>query len=185
MHSVQAVLLCLSIRRLSRKVDKQCFFLCFVLQFFSNHSRDQCSGRSNAGPLVICRPSGVGKKCIIDGLMKRYSNLFGFSVSHTTRLPRPGEVHGDHYYFITLEEMQQQIMDGKFVEYAQVHGNLYGTSKQAAADFQRKKKITILSIDRQGVISVKESQLPAKFIFIAPPSMDTLEERLRGRANRN
>jgi guanylate kinase len=138
--------------------------------------------RNNVEPLVICGPSGVGKGSLIDNLMIRYSNLFGFSVSHTTRLPRPGEIHGKHYYFITAEEMQRQIVDGNFVEYAQVHGNFYGTSKQAIADLQRQDKITILDIDRQGVMAVKESRLPAKFIFIAPPSMQVLEERLRGRA---
>ena len=140
----------------------------------------------NVEPLVICGPSGVGKGTIIQGLMERFPNdalhPFGFSVSHTTRQPRPGEEHGTHYYFTNMEDMQQQIDDGRFVEHAHVHGNLYGTSKQAIADLQAENKITILDIDMQGVKSVKESNLPAKYIFIAPPSFEELEGRLRGRA---
>ena len=81
-----------------------------------------------------------------------------------------------------MEDTQQQIDDGRFVEHAHVHGNLYGTSKQAIADLQAENKITILDIDMQGVKSVKESNLPAKYIFIAPPSFEELEGRLRGRA---
>jgi guanylate kinase len=146
----------------------------------------------NVEPLVICGPSGVGKGTIIEGLMKRYhnhdngddskrQNPFGFSVSHTTRQPRPGEEHGKHYYFMEMYEMQQQIEEGKFVEYAHVHGNLYGTSKQAITDLQQNNKITILDIDRQGVMAVKQSLIPAKYVFIAPPSMEELEGRLRGR----
>jgi guanylate kinase len=137
---------------------------------------------SNLEPLVVCGPSGVGKGSLIERLLQRYPNEFGFSVSHTTRAPRPGEVHGQHYHFTTLEEMQRQIEDGHFVEHANVHGNLYGTSKYAIERVQQDQKITILDIDRQGVMAVKDSQLAAKFIFIAPPSILILEERLRGRA---
>ncbi|KAG7342474.1 guanylate kinase [Nitzschia inconspicua] len=140
------------------------------------------SSENNLEPLVICGPSGVGKGSLIERLMQRYPDTFGFSVSHTTRSPRPGEVHGQHYFFSTLEEMQQEIEDGQFVEHANVHGNLYGTSKKAIERLQLENKITILDIDRQGVMTVKESGLLAKFIFIAPPSLSILEERLRGRA---
>lgn len=136
----------------------------------------------NLEPLVICGPSGVGKGCLIERVMQRFPHDFGFSVSHTTRAPRPGEVHGQHYYFSTMDEMQQQIDQGLFVEHANVHGNLYGTSKRAIQELQQNEKITILDIDRQGVMAVKESKLPAKFIFIAPPSLSILEDRLRGRA---
>jgi len=136
----------------------------------------------NLDPLVVCGPSGVGKGTVIESLRKRFpTDVFGFSVSHTTRQPRPGETHGQHYYFTTLEKIQDDIEKGLFVEYAQVHGNYYGTSKEAIEVLQKQQKITILDIDVQGVMSVKESGIPAKYVFIAPPSMEELEARLRGR----
>jgi guanylate kinase len=79
-------------------------------------------------PVVFCGPSGVGKGTLIDMLMKRFPNdQFGFSVSHTTRKPREGEVNGVHYHFTTVEAMKKDIADGKFIEHANVHGNYYGT----------------------------------------------------------
>jgi guanylate kinase len=79
-------------------------------------------------PVVFCGPSGVGKGTLIEMLMKRFPNdQFGFSVSHTTRKPREGEVDGKHYNFTTVEEIKKEIDAGKFVEYAEVHGNYYGT----------------------------------------------------------
>ncbi len=137
---------------------------------------------SNLDPLVICGPSGVGKGTVIESLRKRFKpDTFGFSVSHTTRQPRPGEVHGEHYYFTTVDEIRKAIDDDLFVEHAEVHGNYYGTSKQAITSLQEEQKITILDIDVQGVKSVKESGIPCKYVFVAPPSMGELEARLRGR----
>jgi guanylate kinase len=79
-------------------------------------------------PVVFCGPSGVGKGTLIQLLMERYPNdQFGFSVSHTTRPPRPGEVDGVHYHFTTVPQIQQDIQDNKFIEYAEVHGKYYGT----------------------------------------------------------
>lgn len=79
-------------------------------------------------PVVFCGPSGVGKGTLIEKLMKHFSNdQFGFSVSHTTRQPREGEVHGIHYNFTTVEQMKREIEEGKFIEYAEVHGRYYGT----------------------------------------------------------
>mmetsp|Transcript_3748 Transcript_3748/g.4263 ORF Transcript_3748/g.4263 Transcript_3748/m.4263 type:complete len:377 (+) Transcript_3748:65-1195(+) len=137
---------------------------------------------SNLEPLVVCGPSGVGKGTVIDCLRKRFpSNIFGFSISHTTRQPRPGEIHGQHYYFTIIGDMQRAIDQDKFIEHALVHGNYYGTSKEIIEVLQGEDKITILDIDMQGVKSVKRSAVAAKFIFIAPPSMIDLENRLRGR----
>jgi guanylate kinase len=133
-------------------------------------------------PVVFCGPSGVGKGTLIEMLMKRFPNdQFGFSVSHTTRKPRKGEVDGKHYNFTTVEEMKKQIDEGKFVEYAEVHGNYYGTSVAAVEVVQKENKICVLDIDVQGVMKVKESSLNPRYLFIAPPSMDELEKRLRGR----
>jgi septin family protein len=79
-------------------------------------------------PVVFCGPSGVGKGTMIDMLMERFPNdQFGFSVSHTTRKPREGEVDGKHYHFTTVPDIKKEIDAGKFVEYAEVHGNYYGT----------------------------------------------------------
>lgn len=79
-------------------------------------------------PVVFCGPSGVGKGTLIDLLLKRFPNdQFGFSVSHTTRAPRPGEEDGVHYNFTTVEQIKKDIEAGKFIEYAEVHGKYYGT----------------------------------------------------------
>lgn len=133
-------------------------------------------------PVVFCGPSGVGKGTLIEMLMKRFPNdQFGFSVSHTTRKPREGEVDGQHYNFTTVEAMKKEIDEGKFVEYAEVHGNYYGTSIAAVEAVQKENRICVLDIDIQGVMKVKKSSLKPIYLFIAPPSMDELEKRLRGR----
>eukprot|EP00536_Pseudo-nitzschia_multiseries_P013328 jgi/Psemu1/211248/e_gw1.560.27.1 len=136
----------------------------------------------NLDPLVVCGPSGVGKGTVIESLRKRFPpNVFGFSVSHTTRQPRPGEIHGEHYFFTTKDEMREEIAAGGFVEHATVHGNYYGTSKESIAVLQEAGKITILDIDVQGAQAAVQAQAAARYVFIAPPSMDELEKRLRGR----
>jgi len=134
-------------------------------------------------PVVFCGPSGVGKGTLIDLLQKRFpNNQFGFSVSHTTRKPREGEKDGVHYNFTSVEEIKKEIESGKFIEYAEVHGNYYGTSVEAVETVQAKGQICILDIDVQGVRNVKESSLKSPiYVFIAPPSTEELERRLRGR----
>eukprot|EP00815_Leptocylindrus_aporus_P007157 CAMPEP_0116054538 /NCGR_PEP_ID=MMETSP0322-20121206/2863_1 /TAXON_ID=163516 /ORGANISM="Leptocylindrus danicus var. apora, Strain B651" /LENGTH=205 /DNA_ID=CAMNT_0003537953 /DNA_START=243 /DNA_END=860 /DNA_ORIENTATION=- len=135
-------------------------------------------------PVVICGPSGVGKGTIINAFMENKTNLsrFGFSVSHTTRQPRVGEVNGIHYHFTTVDQMKKDIDNGLFLEHANVHGNLYGTSKKAVQDVAEKGKICILDIDVQGVQNTKKyDDFEATYIFIAPPSFETLKERLIGR----
>mmetsp|Transcript_21559 Transcript_21559/g.24565 ORF Transcript_21559/g.24565 Transcript_21559/m.24565 type:complete len:402 (-) Transcript_21559:182-1387(-) len=134
-------------------------------------------------PVVFCGPSGVGKGTLIDLLQKRFPDeQFGFSVSHTTRKPREGEKDGVHYNFTTVEQIKKEIEDGKFIEYAEVHGNYYGTSVGAVETVQSKGQICILDIDVQGVRNVKKSSLKGPvYVFIAPPSTEELERRLRGR----
>lgn len=133
-------------------------------------------------PLVIAGPSGVGKGTLINRLLAQFPALFGFSVSHTTRGPREGEVDGVAYHFKPKEQVQQEIDAGLFLEHANVHGNIYGTSKRAVKSVQEQNKICILDIDIQGVQQVKSSGMRAKFLFISPPSIVELEKRLRGRA---
>ncbi|XP_044468121.1 guanylate kinase 2-like isoform X2 [Mangifera indica] len=132
-------------------------------------------------PVVISGPSGVGKGTLISLLMKEFPSLFGFSVSHTTRAPREMEKNGEHYHFTERSVMEKEIKDGKFLEYASVHGNLYGTSIEAVEVVSDAGKRCILDIDVQGAKSVRASSLEAIFIFIRPPSMKQLEERLRAR----
>lgn len=132
-------------------------------------------------PLIIAGPSGVGKGTIISMLMNKFPNEFGFSVSHTTRDPRAGEEDGVQYHFTTVDDMTRDINDGKFIEHAEVHKNYYGTSFAAVEHIQAQGKICILDIDVQGVQNVKASGLGCKYIFIAPPTVDELERRLRGR----
>eukprot|EP00747_Dinoflagellata_sp_TGD_P196277 gnl/TRDRNA2_/TRDRNA2_66155_c0_seq1.p1 gnl/TRDRNA2_/TRDRNA2_66155_c0~~gnl/TRDRNA2_/TRDRNA2_66155_c0_seq1.p1 ORF type:complete len:675 (-),score=184.51 gnl/TRDRNA2_/TRDRNA2_66155_c0_seq1:58-2082(-) len=135
-------------------------------------------------PLVICGPSGVGKGTLIKRLMETFPDKFGFSVSHTTRAPRPGEEDGKDYHFAKLEQMKVDVESGdKFIESAHVHGNIYGTSKAAVEDVRGRKQICILDIDVQGVKQVKEKSVwkETRFVFVAPPSFETLETRLRGR----
>ncbi|TDH65609.1 hypothetical protein CCR75_000696 [Bremia lactucae] len=132
-------------------------------------------------PIVIAGPSGVGKGTLINLLLEKYPNTFGFSVSNTTRDARKGEVDGEAYHFTARDKMLKEIESGLFLEHAEVHGNLYGTSKRAVQDVQRKGRICILDIDVQGAQQVKKSGISAKYLFIAPPSLEALEHRLRGR----
>ncbi|XP_047312921.1 guanylate kinase 2-like [Impatiens glandulifera] len=132
-------------------------------------------------PVVISGPSGVGKGTLISKLMKEFPSMFGFSVSHTTRSPRNKEENGVHYHFTDHSVMEKDIEDGKFLEFAAVHGNLYGTSIEAVELVADVGKRCILDIDVQGARSVRSSSLEAVFIFICPPSFEELEKRLRDR----
>ncbi|XP_077212502.1 guanylate kinase 2-like isoform X2 [Tasmannia lanceolata] len=132
-------------------------------------------------PIVISGPSGVGKGTLISKLMKDFPSTFGFSVSHTTRGPRDKEKNGIHYHFTERNVMEKDIQDGKFLESANVHGNLYGTSIEAVETVTDSGKRCILDIDVQGARSVKASSLGVISIFICPPSSEELEKRLRAR----
>ena len=130
--------------------------------------------------LVISGPSGVGKGTVLHDLMNTQKNLV-YSVSATTRCKRDGEIEGVSYFYKTHEEFKQMIDDGKFLEYAHVHNNYYGTPK----DFIDKKinqgKIVVLEIDVQGAVNVKQNTDNAVFIFLAPPSLSELKNRIVGR----
>ncbi|KAF9557264.1 hypothetical protein EC968_007707 [Mortierella alpina] len=132
-------------------------------------------------PIVISGPSGGGKSTLINKLFKDYPSTFGFSVSHTTRLPRPGEQDGVAYHFVSKEKMQQLIDEHQFLEHAVFSGNHYGTSIKAVEDVNASGKVCILDIDLQGVQSVREFGLPARYILVRPRSLELLETRLRGR----
>lgn len=132
-------------------------------------------------PIVISGPSGVGKGTLISKLMEEFPSMFGFSVSHTTRKSRNKEQDGIHYHFTERNVMEKEIRDGKFLEFASVHDNLYGTSVEAVEVVADAGKRCILDIDVQGAKSVSACPLEAIFVFIKPPSFQELEDRLRAR----
>lgn len=130
--------------------------------------------------LVISGPSGTGKGTIIEALMKADRSLV-FSVSATTRAPREGEVDGKHYHFMTVERYHELVAQDAFVEHAQVHGNLYGTLKSEVEQRQARGENVVLDIDVQGALNVIRSGMDCVSIFILPPSMKVLRQRLTDR----
>ncbi len=131
---------------------------------------------------ILSAPSGAGKSSLISALLKQTSSRpMQVSVSHTTRSPRPGEVNGQHYHFVTKEQFKHAIDEKNFYEYAEVFGNFYGTS-EVAIDQQLALGIDVfLDIDWQGAQQVRMKKPEVTTIFISPPSKQELEKRLRGR----
>lgn len=130
---------------------------------------------------VVAAPSGAGKSSLVKALMELDARVQP-SVSHTTRAPRGQEVHGREYYFVSQDTFDQMVLQGGFVEWAQVHGNRYGTSKQALEQRMKQGADVILEIDYQGAIQVKRIFPNAVLIFILPPSWEELRSRLERRA---
>ena len=130
---------------------------------------------------VISGCSGVGKGTIINEFMKRNGKDFVLSVSCTTRAPRQGEINGVNYFFLTQEEFKKNIEEDKFLEHAQFAGNYYGTKKKYIKEKFEQGYNIMLEIETQGALQVKEKMPEAILIFIAPPSIKELENRLRGR----
>ena len=133
---------------------------------------------------IIAGPSGVGKGTIIKKLFERRDNLY-FSVSATTRAPRPGEIDGVDYHFISREQFQEWIGKSAFLEYAEFVGNLYGTPKKFVDEAMDSGKDVILDIEVQGAEQVHRQRPDVVRIFIAPPSWEELERRLMGRGTEN
>ncbi|MGV1098464.1 guanylate kinase [Thiovibrio sp. JS02] len=130
---------------------------------------------------VISAPSGAGKTTILKEIFARMENL-SFSVSHTTRPPRAGEQNGRDYHFVERGEFEAMRAEGAFLEWAEVHGNLYGTSRKAVNEQLEKGLDIFLDIDVQGARQLRSMEgNVAIFLFIAPPSWQELEKRLRGR----
>lgn len=132
-------------------------------------------------PIIVLGPSGVGKSTLIDALVKKYPSAFGFSVSYTTRQPRPGEVDGVNYNFVSKDKFKQMILQDDFIEWAEVHTNMYGTAKSQIRQIQASKRIPLLDIDVQGTENFLKSFPETNTLFIFPPSKDSLEKRLRAR----
>ena len=124
-------------------------------------------------------PAGSGKGTIVSRL--RELAPFDFSVSATTRSPRPGEQHGVHYYFVDKADFESKIREGEMLEYAQYVGNYYGTPKKPVEDALNEGKNIILDIEVQGALQIKEKMPEAIMIYVLPPDYETLLARIRGR----
>jgi len=132
--------------------------------------------------LIISAPSGAGKTTLCHALMKRFPTMKE-SISYTTRTPRAGEEHGIDYFFVSREEFQRMVDADAFAEWAEVHGNLYGTAL-ATIDEARKSGVDlVLDIDCQGARRLKEQIERCVYVFILPPSMDELRRRLENRSS--
>lgn len=130
--------------------------------------------------LVISGPAGSGKGTVVKEIMKE-SDSFAYSVSATTRQPRPGEVDGVNYYFVTREEFEENIKNDSLIEYTQYCGNYYGTINSKVKEALKEKNV-ILEIEVEGAMNVKKKFPDAVLILLLPPDFKTLEARLRGRA---
>jgi len=130
--------------------------------------------------IVVSGPSGAGKDTICQKLIKENSNIW-MSVSMTTRKPRPLEKDGVDYFFVSSEEFENKINDNTFLEYASYNDNYYGTPKDKVEEKLNEGKDVILVIDINGAINIKKIIPSALFIFIMPPDMETLKNRLIGR----
>ena len=140
------------------------------------------AGGSKHGKLfVLAAPSGAGKTSLVNALVESEPDL-RFSVSHTTRQPRRGEVDGVNYFFVSPEEFAQMIAAGDFLEHAEVFDNMYGTSRAAVEQLLQQGLDVLLEIDWQGAAQVRRAMPDSRSVFILPPSREELERRLRTRA---
>jgi len=127
--------------------------------------------------LVISGPAGTGKGTVCKELLKRNKDIV-YSVSATTRKPRIGEIDGVNYYFVTEEKFKSMIENDEFLEYAYVHTNYYGTPKKFVFEQIEKGEIVLLEIDVQGAMQIKKKFPEAVFIFLLPPTMEELKNRI-------
>ena len=130
--------------------------------------------------IIVSAPSGAGKTTLVAGALGRDSRARP-SISFTSRFPRAGEKQGVHYHFVSRAEFEAMIANGDFLEWAEVHGNLYGTSRRAVEEVRSSGSDVILTIDIQGAAQARHLFPDAVSVFIMPPSLDALAERLEGR----
>ena len=134
-----------------------------------------------AGKLIVLTgPSGVGKGTLLRALLQRHPELY-VSISVTTRAPRPGEVDGQHYYFVNRNQFERMVANGELLEWAEFAGNYYGTPRLAVEDKIREGHQVILEIELEGARQVRQTFPKALRIFILPPSLSELEFRIRNR----
>jgi guanylate kinase len=130
--------------------------------------------------IVLTGPSGVGKGTLMNAILQRYPELH-YSVSATTRSPRPGEVNGKNYHFITRSEFEKLVTQGEFLEWAEFAGNCYGTPREAVLNHIQSGELVVLEIELEGARQIRHTFPSALSIFILPPSFAELEKRIRGR----
>lgn len=130
--------------------------------------------------IVLTGPSGVGKGTLMRSLLQRHPELY-YSVSATTRPPRPGEIDGKHYHFINRSKFEKLVAGGEFLEWAEFAGNYYGTPRQAVLNQINSGKSVVLEIELEGARQIRSSFAEAFSIFILPPSINELEKRIRSR----
>ncbi len=130
--------------------------------------------------ILISGPSGTGKGTVCDLLRQKHPEI-SYSISATTRQPRPGEQDGVNYYFYTKEKFREMIDQGQLLEWAEVYGNFYGTPKQKVLDRLEAGEDILLEIDTQGALNVMKVMPDGLFIFLLPPSLEELAARLKGR----
>jgi guanylate kinase len=145
-------------------------------------ARAQETGGARGMLLIVSSPSGGGKGTLIQRVLKSVPNV-GYSVSFTTRAPRSGEVQGRDYHFVSKEIFQQMIQEDGFLEWAVVHGNLYGTGREQVLHELSQGRDIILEIDVQGAESVRKLEPEAVGVFILPPSFEILRARLTRRGS--
>jgi len=136
--------------------------------------------KSKGSLFIVSAPSGAGKTTLCRKLVSSLPNL-QFSVSYTTRQPRKGEVNDRDYTFINRQDFRLMADKGEFIEWAEVHGALYGTSRKRLEELLDSGNDVILDIDTQGAMQIKERYKEGIYIFILPPSLETLKERLKNR----
>ena len=130
--------------------------------------------------VVISAPSGTGKSTVCQKLMRRRRDL-RYSVSCTTRAPRPGEKDGRHYYFLELEEFKRRIQRHEFLEWAMVHGQYYGTPRHSIEQSIEEGRWVLLAIDVQGAVAIRRKAPDSVLVFLVPPSWEALRRRLAAR----
>ena len=136
--------------------------------------------KNNKKLYVVSGSSGVGKGTVLKGFMAKHPD-FMLSISCTTRSPREGEIDGENYFFLSKEDFKACIDEDKFLEWAEFAGNFYGTKKKFIKECLDNGMNVILEIETNGALQVKKKMPEAVLIFITPPSLEALEERLRGR----
>lgn len=140
------------------------------------------TGQSTGKLIVLTGPSGVGKGTLLRSLLRRHPDLY-LSISMTTRAPRKGEIHGRDYYFVSRPEFERMAANQQLLEWAEFAGNCYGTPRQPVEEQIRQGTWVVLEIELQGARQIFQSFPDALGIFILPPSMSELEQRLRQRAS--
>jgi guanylate kinase len=129
---------------------------------------------------IVSGASGTGKSTLCRAMLDAFPDL-RFSISHTTRPPRPGDQEGRDYYFVSPQEFQERIDGGGFVEWAEIYGHRYGTSKEMLDKARREGRDLILDIDGQGARQLRNQGIPGVFVLLLPPSLEELKRRLSGR----